>query len=238
MRGVVTKRHVAPSGTPLQVAGSPDAPRALIVLQEAFGVNDHIRAVTESFAAADYYAAAPELFHRNGSPEIAYDQFPDAMASLATLSADGLRSDIEDTLHFLHDANYSTASIGVVGYCMGGSVAFFAATLGGVGAAVSFYGGGVATGRFGLPSLLDQASLLRCPWNGHYGDLDKGIPVEQVEALRTATAAGEFSTHVYRYADADHGFNCDGRPAVFNRDASLEATARTLTFFEQQLSAR
>jgi carboxymethylenebutenolidase len=231
-------RHVLNGAVPVQVAGDPNAPRALIVLQEAFGVNDHIRSLVEMFARDGYYAVAPELFHRTGSPEVPYDDFPSAMTSLATLSYEGLYEDLVATSEFLREAGYPCASIGVVGYCMGGSVAFFAATLGIVGAAASYYGGGVATGRFGLESLLDLAPSLQCPWTGFYGDLDKGIPADQVEALRKATEVTGVATDIIRYENADHGFNCDGRPAVFNEAASKDATSRTLSFFASTLSAK
>ncbi|NBV26788.1 MAG: hypothetical protein EBR99_05685, partial [Actinobacteria bacterium] len=75
----MTIRQTLPSGLPVNVAGESAAPRAIIVLQEAFGVNDHIREVTDRFAAAGYLAIAPELFHRDGSPEIAYDDFVSAL---------------------------------------------------------------------------------------------------------------------------------------------------------------
>ena len=231
-------RHVLNDAVAVQVAGDPNTPRALIVLQEAFGVNDHIRSLVEMFARESYYAVAPELFHRTGSPEVPYDDFPSAMTSLSTLSYEGLYEDLVATSEFLREAGFPCASIGVVGYCMGGSVAFFAATLGIVGAAASYYGGGVATGRFGLESLLDLAPSLQCPWTGFYGDLDKGIPVDQVEALRKATNATGVATDIIRYENADHGFNCDGRPAVFNEAASKDATSRTLSFFASTLSAK
>lgn len=234
----MTTRHLLPNGTPVQAAGETTAHRAVVVLQEAFGVNDHIREVTQRFAAQGYYAVAPELFHRNGSPEVSYDNFPEAMRSLSTLTHEGLREDLAATTEYLHSNGFNVPSIGSVGYCMGGSVSLFASTLGVVGAAVSFYGGGVATGRFGLPSLLDLAPSLQCAWLGFYGDLDASIPIEQVEALRSATALSSFTAEVIRYPDAQHGFNCDGRPAVFNETASRDATRRTYDFLAQNLVAK
>jgi carboxymethylenebutenolidase len=220
---------------PLDVAGDPSAPRAVIVIQEAFGVNDHIREVTERFAAAGYYAVAPELFHRVGSPEVPYANFPEAMTAIATLDAAGIGADLDAAAGFLAAAGYGAASIGVVGYCMGGTVSFFAATRGLVGAAASFYGGGIEAGRFGFAPLLELAPTLRAAWIGLYGDLDKGIPVDQVEALRTAAATSGFDTAVVRYADAEHGFHCDAREAVFNPVAAADAHHRTLEFFSSHL---
>jgi carboxymethylenebutenolidase len=231
-------RQLTAKGTPLQIAGEPTSPRALIVLQEAFGVNDHIRDVTERFAGAGYYAVAPELFHRTGSQEVAYDNFPEAMTAMAELNKEGLTEDLLQTSQFLQEAGFPVASTAIVGFCMGGSVSFYAGTLGIVGAAASFYGGGVATGRFGLPSLLELAPELTSAWIGLYGDLDKGIPVDQVEELRAAVAATGRVYELIRYPDADHGFHCDGRPAVYNAAAASDAYRRTLDFFASNLTTK
>ena len=221
---------------PLDVAGDASAPRAVIVIQEAFGVNDHIRDVAARFAAAGYYAVAPELFHRVGSPEVDYDDFPEAMAAMAELDAGGIEHDLRAAAAFLAEAGYPPASVGAVGYCMGGTVSFVAATLGIVGAAASFYGGGIEAGRFGFAPLLELAPALTAHWIGLYGDLDKGIPVAQVEALRAAVSSVGVDTEIVRYPDAEHGFHCDGRPAVFNADDAADAHARTLDFFAVHLS--
>ncbi|MFI5036533.1 MAG: dienelactone hydrolase family protein [Acidimicrobiales bacterium] len=234
----MTTRHVLGNGTPIQVVGSPDAPRALIVLQEAFGVNDHIRSIAQRFADEGYYVVAPELFHRTGSPEISYDDYAQAGPAMGSLDPEGLEEDVSAAATFLEAAGYATASIGVVGYCMGGSVSLYADTLGVVGAAASFYGGGVAAGRFGLPPLVELAPELRAPWLGLYGDADQGIPPEQVEALRAAAATSGVATEVVRYPEAGHGFNCDARPANYNAAAAADATARTLAFFADHLAAR
>ena len=222
-------------GLPLAVAGDPTGPRAVIVIQEAFGVNDHIREVTDRFASQGYYAVAPELFHRVGSPEVPYDDFPAAMAAMATLGEAGIGADLDAAVAHLAEEGFERRSIAIVGYCMGGTVAFYAATRGAVGAAASFYGGGIAAGRFGFPPLLELAPQLACDWIGLYGDLDKGIPVEQVEALRAAVSSSGHVTEVVRYADADHGFHCDGRPGVFNAAAAADAHQRTLAFFRAHL---
>ncbi len=231
-------RHVLQGGLPVQSAGDAGSSRAVIVIQEAFGVNDHIRSVAQRFADEGYYVVAPELFHRAGSPEVPYDQFPQAMEAIATLSAPGLTDDLLAARAFLDDAGFDAASTGMVGYCMGGSVTFYGATLGVVGAAVTFYGGGVEAGRFGLPSLLELAPGLRCAWLGLYGDQDQGIPVEQVERLRDAVVASGQATQIVRYAEAQHGFNCDARPANYNAEASRDAMARAFAWFAEHLRDR
>jgi carboxymethylenebutenolidase len=119
---------------------------------------------------------------------------------------------------------------------MGGTVSFYAATLGTVGAAASFYGGGLATGRFGFPPLIELAPELKCPWLGLYGDLDQSIPSEQVEELRSVTDGLAVTTEIVRYPDAQHGFHCDARPDAYNEAAAVNAYERTLDFFAEHLS--
>jgi carboxymethylenebutenolidase len=236
----MTSRHMLASGLPLNVAGTPDRPRAVIVLQEAFGVNDHIRRVTDDFAAHGYYAVCPELFHRDGSPEVPYEDFAQAMTALGNLTREGLAADLTDAAAFLRAAGYDAATIGVVGYCMGGTVATFAGTLGLVGAVASFYGGGVVNGRFGLDPLTDMLGTLSCPWIGLYGELDKGIPAEHIEALRAAMArSSRAADHVlHYYPNADHGFHCTDRTAVFEPVTAALAETATYEFFAATLRSR
>jgi len=227
-----------PVGFPVYATGKTDAPRAVIVLQEAFGVNSHIRDVADRWSDEGYLAVAPQLFHRDGSPEIPYDDFKAAMPFMANLSKQGLTNDLNATTDFLATLGFHAPNIAAVGFCMGGTVSFFAATLGTVGAAASFYGGGLATGRFGIPPLIELADDLRAPWLGLYGDLDQSIPVEQVEALRVATDAVAVPTEIVRYAEGQHGFHCDARPDSFNEAAASDAWARALAFFDQHLRER
>ncbi len=224
--------------TPLYVSGDTSAPRALIVIQEAFGVNGHIRDVADRFAGQGYYVVAPELFHRTGSPEVAYDNFDAAREHMGALNKDDIETDLRNAAAYLNEQGYPTSSIGIVGYCMGGTVTFFAATLGIVGAAAAYYGSGLRAGRFGFDGQIAMAPSITCPVIGFYGDLDASIPVEEVEELRTALAATNQPTDVVRYADAHHGFHCDGRPAVYGAEAAADAYQRTLTFFAEHLSAQ
>jgi carboxymethylenebutenolidase len=224
-----------PAGFPVYASGNTDASRAVIVLQEAFGVNHHIRDVADRFADEGYLAVAPQLFHRDGSPEIPYDDFASAMPLMGKLTEQGITNDLNATTDFLATLGFQAPNIAAVGYCMGGTVAFFAATLGTIGAAASFYGGGVATGRFGFPPLIELAADLQCPWLGLYGDLDQSIPVDDVEALRAATAATSVPTEIVRYAEGKHGFHCDARPDAYNEAAARDASARALAFFAAYL---
>lgn len=210
---------------------------AVVVIQEAFGITDHIKEVTERVAEAGYYAIAPALFHRSGSPVFAYDNYEGLMPVMSELSREGIAADLTAAFDQTQSEGIALAATGIIGFCMGGSVAFFAATERSLGAAITFYGGGVATGRFGLPSLVDQAPSLATPWLGLYGDQDGSIPVDDVEALRDATEASPVATEIVRYAEAGHGFNCNDRPDHFNAHAASDGWARSMAFFAEHLAS-
>jgi carboxymethylenebutenolidase len=117
---------------------------------------------------------------------------------------------------------------------MGGSVSFFAAARWPLGAAVSFYGGGLTEGRFGIPPLIDVAPTLQTPWLGLFGDEDQTIRIDQVEALRTAVAKATVETEIVRYADAEHGFHCDARDS-YHEASAKDGWQRTLQWFDSHL---
>jgi carboxymethylenebutenolidase len=216
-----------------QLQGS--ARGAVVVVQEAFGVNDHIEDVSQRFAAEGYRAVAPHLFHRSGDPVLDYSNIEKVMPHMAALTEADLLADFDATLSYLDAAGFESSSIGVVGFCMGGTVSFRAAVRYSLGGAVTFYGGGIQEGRFGMPSLIQLAPGLATPWLGLFGDLDQGIPVEEVEALREAARTASVPTEVVRYPDAEHGFHCDARPS-YNEAAAKDAWQRTLDWFGQYLT--
>jgi carboxymethylenebutenolidase len=124
-----------------------------------------------------------------------------------------------------------------VGFCFGGRVTFLVAVRRRLGAAVGFYGGGIASqGRFAqLPPLIGEAPNLNTPWLGLFGDADQGIPVEDVERLRATLDAQAPAAHdVVRYPQAEHGFHCDQRPA-YHQAAAKDAWQRTLAWLSQHL---
>lgn len=209
---------------------------AVIVIQEAFGVTSHIEEVAERLAGVGWLAVAPALYHRSGSPVFEYDDMERVRPAMGALTAEGIATDLDATVAYLGERGFAPLQCGIVGFCMGGSVTFFAACRFPLGAAVTYYGGGVGTGRFGMPSLIDQAAGLQTPWLGHFGDLDQGIPVTEVEQLRQALATATMPVALERYADADHGFNCNDRPAVYNADAAAMAWARTLAWFDRHIA--
>jgi carboxymethylenebutenolidase len=119
---------------------------------------------------------------------------------------------------------------------MGGSVTLAMATIHPLAAAATYYGGGITTGRFGFPPLVEIAPSLRAPWIGFFGDDDKGIPLDDVELLRAAAEKAPVLTEVVHYPNAGHGFNCDDRSA-YAPEAAADAWARMLAWFAEAVPA-
>ncbi|HEY4929163.1 MAG TPA: dienelactone hydrolase family protein [Acidimicrobiales bacterium] len=217
----------------------PDGPArgAVVVVQEAFGVNDHIAGVTERFAAAGYHAVAPHLFHRTGSPAYGYEDFSVVMPHIMALTDDGILSDVRAALDLLRAAGWADHQIGIVGFCMGGRVTFLVAGHEDLGAAVGFYGGGVVIGRSeSMPALLDLIPGMRTPWLGLFGDADASIPVDDVERLRDElNSKADIDTAIVRYPAAGHGFHCDVRDS-YDEAAATDAWRRTLGWLDVHLA--
>lgn len=209
----------------------------VVVVQEAFGVTNHIAEVCGRFSSAGWIATAPHLFHRSGDPVVDYDDLPTAMKLIGELKAEEVDQDIDAAFEELGGYGFGPSQSAIVGFCMGGTVAFQTAVRRPVGAAATFYGGGIAEGRFGYPPLLDGARNLRTPWHGFFGDLDEGIPTDQVDALLAAVQQAEVDTRIARYPDGDHGFHCNDRPAVYNERAAFDAWSRTLEWFDLHVDA-
>jgi carboxymethylenebutenolidase len=215
----------------------PDRPEAaVIVVQEAFGVNEHIEDVTRRFAERGYRAVAPDLFHRGGGGTAEYGDFEAVIKLFGSVAGDEhVLADIDATLAHLHQTGFDDDHIGIVGFCFGGRVTFLVALEHSLGAAVGFYGGGIVNARFPqFPPLVERTATLRTPWLGLFGDQDQSIPVDDVEVLRRALDAAEVDTEVVRYATAGHGFHCDVR-ADFDEDAARDAWQRTLDWFAARL---
>jgi carboxymethylenebutenolidase len=214
--------------------GSPD--RAVIVVQEAFGVNDHIQDVTRRFADQGYLAVAPSLFHRAGGGTASYDDFSKVLPLFEGLTDEGILRDIDATLDHVSGTGIPHERTGIVGFCMGGRITYLVSLERALGAAVGFYGGGIVTARFPqFPALASRTAELQTPWLGLFGDLDGSIPVQDVETLRDALDAEATVDHgIVRYAAADHGFHCDVRPS-YHAAAAADAWQRTLDWFDQHL---
>ena len=217
-------------------ATDADATTAVIVIPEAFGLNGHIEDVTERFAGEGFRAVGLDIFHRSGGGTAPYDDFEKVLPLFEGLTDEGLLADIDAAREHLHRLNIADPAIGIVGFCFGGRTTFLAALHRPLGAAVGFYGGGIVTGRFPqFPPLIDDSASLQSPWLGLFGDADQGIPIEDVERLRTTLdASADVDHEIIRYREAEHGFHCEQRPA-FHPDSAKDAWARTVAWFRTHL---
>ena len=201
----------------------------LLLWQEIFGVNPHIRRVAEQYALAGFTVLAPDVFWRSARRvELGYDASDVAHGrTLAgTLLPDTLRADIVTAADALrHRPEATGGRLGAVGYCLGGRLAYFSALHADVDAAVAYYGGGVH-------EHLDDAGSIRGDLQFHYAAHDDHIPPEAVERVRTATARPGNELHVY--PGTAHGFNCWAR-AAYDPGASALAFGRSLSFLSQRL---
>ena len=213
-----------------------EARGAVIVVQEAFGVNDHIEDVARRFAAEGYHAVAPALFHRAGGGVAPYDDFSAIMPLFAGVSDDTVLADIDATIAHLHAAGFADGSIGIVGFCFGGRATFLVSLRRAIGAGVGFYGGGITSGSQGMAGPLDaEAAGLQTPWLGLFGDEDAMIPVEGVEDLRAALGNASVPTEICRYEGAGHGFHCDARDS-YHEAAAVDGWRRALDWFATHLA--
>lgn len=201
-----------PSGTPRG---------GVVVIQEIFGVNDHIRSICDRLAEIGYTAIAPALFdriERNFQSGYSPDEVTRARGFIAN----------PDWAAFLLDTEAARAAIadqgkvGIVGFCMGGTVSFLAATrLPGFSVASGYYGGMIQAFADEVP---------QCPTELHYGSEDQGIPMSNVDSVKERRS----DCDIYVYQGADHGFHCDAR-ASFHPEASKQAWARTMKLFEAHI---
>lgn len=214
--------------TPAYVAQPQGQPRgAVVVLQEIFGVNTHVREVADGYAAAGYLAVAPSNFHRvEAGVELGYTE-ADMQRGFAlklaveALPAPGVMADIQAAIG--EAARLSGGRVGIVGYCWGGLLTWRSAcTLNGLSAAVPYYGGGMTTEA-------EAARSPHCPVLAHFAEQDQWIPMDTVQAFQARHP--EVTVHTYA---AHHGFNCNHRGAWHEASAQL-ARERTLAFLAQHL---
>lgn len=201
-------------------AGDTNAPRALVVLQEIFGVNHHIRDVAERFAGYGYQVIAPALFDR-ASPglELGYTEkdIASGLEARSKIPPEKTLLDIEACAQAL-----AGKPIGIIGYCWGGSLAWVGATQTQLFKAAScWYGGQIVQTKDAVP---------HCPVQMHFGSEDHSIPMPDVESIKAA----QKDVDIYVYQGAKHGFGCDQRPSFSPKDGEL-ALLRSLTFFAEHL---
>lgn len=202
-----------------------DKSSAIILLQEAFGVNHHIRNVSDHFAKDGYVVIAPELFHRTAPVgyEAPYNDFDSVKPHYSAITNEGLEADLKACYQWLTEQpNVDKDKIFSIGYCLGGRVSFLANAVLPLKAAVSYYGGST-------DQIADKAVNLHGKHLFFWGGLDKHIKQENIDTvIKAVEAAGKDYINV-KISYADHGFNCDERPS-HNSTASKEALALTLAF--------
>ena len=202
-------------------------PVGLVVIQEIFGVNSHIRDVCDRFAAEGFTTLSPDLFHRQQpGVELGYEEADIGIGFGLKQGLDhaGAMIDLAGAVEWLRERGCQ--KIGVVGFCMGGLYTFLTAAQLLVDAAVAYYGGGIG-------DYLDQAPQISCPIIFHFGERDQHIPLSAVAQVQEATGQLD-NTAVYIYP-ADHGFNCDQRGS-YDADSAALAWQRSVQFLQQHLA--
>lgn len=200
-----------------------EAHPAIIVIQEWWGVDDHIKDVANRFAQAGYIALAPDLYHGQVATE------PDEARKLVMeLDMEAAVSEIQSGIDYLLEQPFVTGDqVGTIGFCMGGGLSLRTALADDrLGAAVAFYGS---------PLSPEEAANVQAPILGLYGGQDQGIPVAGVEAMQEALTAAGIENEFHIYEDAQHAFFNDTRASSYNADASTDAWDNTLAWFADHL---
>ena len=188
--------------------------RGIMVFPEIFGLNAHIRDVTNRFAALGFFALSPELFHRTAPPkwECSYAEFASAMPHMQATKEETLESDIKASYNWLKSNTQTGDNIACVGYCMGGRTSFLANSAVPLKAAISYYGGN-------MPSLLHRMSKLSAPMLLFWGELDSHIPADHRNQVTRAMRESKKEYIDVVFSSADHGFFCDARQS-YNANAA------------------
>ena len=187
-------------------AGAPKG--AIVVIQEIFGVNHHIRSVCDRLAKEGYVAIAPAIFDRS-EPNFTSGYSPDEVANARKFVANPDWAAMLRDSQAAIDAVKDTGPVGIIGFCLGGSIAYVAATkLSGLSAAVGYYGGAIVRFADDKPKVPTQL---------HFGEKDAGIPLSDVETIKAKR--GDVEVHIY--PGAQHGFHCDERPSYDRASADI-----------------
>lgn len=213
------------STPPKATAGGP----GIVLIQEIWGVNQHIRDVADQYAMDGFTVFAPDVFWRQQPRvDLAYNDVdnPKAFAFMGGLDRTHAVKDLAATAAVLRGHSASVERVASVGFCMGGALSFMMAAAGSVDAAVCYYGGGIHT-------MLDRAADIKVPMLMHFAEKDGHIPMSAVEAVQSAFV-GRSEVRIDVYADVDHGFNCWGR-AMYNQKAAALARGRTLAFLAKTI---
>jgi carboxymethylenebutenolidase len=200
---------------------------AVIVFQEIFGINVHMRDVANRLAREGYVAIAPDYHHRAWTPGTELDYSPESMKRgmelIPKLSSDGLSADINATINYLRTRKEADATrLGAIGFCIGGHVAYIAAETAPIKATASFYGGGIAAfSPGGGPATVARSKDIKGKIICFFGKKDSMIPADQVQKIRHALEEGHVRHEIYEYDGASHAFFCD----VASRGSHVPAAA-------------
>jgi carboxymethylenebutenolidase len=202
---------------------------AVLVIQEAFGLNRHIKDVAGRVAAEGYVALAPDLYWRGGRERsVGYDQLPEAIALMQSLNDKDIVSDVGSAVAYLErQPGVRADRIGITGFCMGGRVSFLAACElpDKIKACAPYYGGGIP---------VEKTAKLRAPLLAFFGENDPFIPLDNVEALKAELARHKKQAEVIVYPGANHGFFCNERES-YQTEAASDSWKRLKAFFETHL---
>ncbi|AKV09236.1 MULTISPECIES: dienelactone hydrolase family protein [Pseudomonas] len=201
----------------------------IVLIQEIFGVNEHIRSVAEQYAADGYLVIAPDLFWRSGHRiELTYDEagWKRAIELMNATDVDKAQKDIELAIDALKAQPGLDGGIASIGYCFGGLLSYHTAANGLVDVAIAYYGGGIQ-------NQLDRADEIEVPLLMHFGEQDSHIPLEAVEKIAERFDNND-NVEIVVYPEAEHGFNCSHRDS-YNQRAAAEAHGNTLIFLGMEL---
>lgn len=201
----------------------------LLLIQEIFGVNEHIRAVADQYAADGYCVITPDIFWRDARRlELNYDQqgFEKGLGLLDKMDIRRVSADMKGAVATLRRLAACTGKVGSVGFCMGGLLSFVAAAEANVDTAVCYYGGGIH-------QHLDKAKKIKCPVLFHFAENDSYIPASAIEAVRSAMT-GRKNVRIVVHPGVDHGFNCWRRPA-WHQVTAARARGQSLVHLSETL---
>jgi carboxymethylenebutenolidase len=209
---------------------------ALVVVMEAFGLNAHIRSITDRFAEEGFVAIAPNLYFRQDNNVVGYGDLPGAFRLMGSIKDDQVVADMGAAIDHLKTLKEVKPNFGTTGFCMGGRISFLTACRDSrVKATAPFYGGGMVSSRDASQKPpIAYVEGLKAPVLAFFGGKDAFIPITEVDTFRDKLKAAGKQAEVVLYADADHGFMCDDRPSHHPQHAK-EAWAKTIAFFKTHL---
>lgn len=212
----------------------------VIVIQEIFGVNEHIQEITARLAASGYVAIAPAIYQRQ-APGFAVgysdQEVKQGREYKVKTQAQDLISDIQACIAYLYrQPQVKRSGVGTIGFCFGGHVVYLAATLADVAATASFYGAGIATWCPGENDpTITRTKNIKGTIYAFFGTADPLIPNEETEQVEQELQKQNIPHQVFRYPEVTHGFMCDRRPKSYNPDAAKDAWKKVLDLFSQKL---